>query len=403
MAEKKRIVWIDQLRGLAFYTVILGHMSIGKSLKTWIYSFHMPLFFMISGLNLNIERIYKTSFRDFALRLAKKMLVPYLWLQMISFVLRFVVSIIRDKPVTVRDFLIGIFVGNNNIIGAPSNPLYYVLLLFLAQLGLWFVIRLSKANKGIMAAILVGFLVFSLCFQKVNMPWHINVVPAAMFLIFVGRLLMDCYLAVRDKLQTMNKGLYLGLSGALLIAGYILNRYNGRISIHGNYYGEDFVIFLLCAVASSVGFALIIMLLPQSRMLTFIGANTFFYMGIHKPLLLVFESLVGKNDDHPVFLMVGSLVCFFGLVPVAWAFSKFMPYTCGNNIREETLSIRVFKFVAVTMAGVIPYYYLVEPYVAGDTVKTVVAAVIFAVIVVVTERVFSKLLPFMFLQEKKVK
>ena len=403
MAEKKRIVWIDQLRGLAFYTVILGHMSIGKSLKNWLYSFHMPLFFMISGLNLNVERIYKTDFKDFSLRLAKKMLVPYLWLQMISFVLRFVVSIIRDKPVTVRDFLIGIFVGNNNIIGAPSNPLYYVLLLFLAQLGLWFVIRVAKANKGVISAILVILSVFSLCFQKVNIPWHINVVPAAMLLIFVGRLLMDGYLAVRDKLHSMNKGVYLGICGVLLAIGYVLNRYNGRISIHGNYYGEDFVIFLVCAVASSVAFAMIIMLLPQSKALTFIGANTFFYMGIHKPLLLVFEALVGKNHDHPLFLVVGSLVCFFGLIPVAWVFSKFMPYTCGSNIREETAAIKIFKYVAVAMSGVIPYYYLVEPYVSGNTAKTAVATVSFAVIVVITERVFSKLLTFMFLQEKKVK
>ena len=401
MAEKKRIIWIDQLRGLAFYTVILGHMSIGKGLKTWMYSFHMPLFFMISGLNLNVERIYKTSFKDYALRLAKKMLVPYVWLQMLSFLLRLVVALIKDKVVPVREYLIGMVVGNNNIIGAPSNPLYYVLLLFLAQLGLWFVIRAARANKGLIGVILSVLSVGSVCLQKIDIPWHINVVPAAMLLIFIGRLLMDAYLPLSEKLQKMNRGVYFGITAVLLGVGYILSRYNGRISIHGNYYGKEFIIFLVCAVASSVAIAMLVMLLPESKALTFIGANTFFYMVIHKPLLLVFEALAGKNEDHPVFLIVGSLVCFFGLMPVAWFFSKFMPYTCGNNIREETVAIKIFKYIAVAASGIVPYYALIENYIVGSTVKIVIAFAFYAVIVVATEMIFTKYLPFMFLKEER--
>lgn len=401
MAEKKRIVWIDQLRGLAFYTVILGHMSIGKSFKTWLYSFHMPLFFMISGLNLNIERVYKTSFKDFTLRLAKKMLVPYMWLQMLSFVLRYEASIVNCKPVPVKEYLIGILVGNNNIIGAPSNPLYYVLLLFLAQVGLWFVIRITKGEKGLIGAILSVLAVGSVCLQKIDLPWHINVVPTAMLLIFIGRLLMDAYLSVRENLHKMNKALYLGICAVLLGVGYVLNRYNGRISIHGNFYGKEFIIFLVCAVSSSVAIAMLVMLLPKSKALTFIGANTFFYMGIHKPLLLVLEAYAGEYENHPVFIIVGSLVCFFGLIPVAWFFSKYMPYTCGNSTTEETTAFKIFKYIAVAVSGIVPYYALVGDYIAGSVSKELIAFAVFAVIAIVTEAVFTKHLPFMFLKEKR--
>ncbi len=401
MAEKKRIVWIDQLRGIAFYTVILGHMSIKISLKKWLYSFHMPLFFMISGLNLNVDRIYRTSFKDYALRLAKKMLVPYLWLQMLNFVLRYLVSTVHHKPVPVKEYLLGILVGNNNIIGAPSNPLYYVLLLFLAQIGLWFVIHISKADKGFIGGILSVLAVGSVCLQRIDLPWHINAVPAAMLLIFIGRLLMDAYLSTSEKLNKMNKALYIGMCAVLLGVGYILSRYNGRISIHGNYYGREFIIFLVCAVASSVAIAMLVMLLPESRALTFIGANTFFYMGVHKPLLLMLEVLVGDYENHPVFLIIGSLVCFFGLIPVAWFFSKFMPYTCGNSLTEETVIIKIFKFVAVASSSIVPYATLVSGYVADSTAMIILAVAGFVVIVVAIERVFTKLLPFMFLKEEK--
>ena len=58
--EKKRIPEIDYIRGFAIFLVVLGHsiivFPINLHQTTWcmylydlIYSFHMPLFFAISG------------------------------------------------------------------------------------------------------------------------------------------------------------------------------------------------------------------------------------------------------------------------------------------------------------------------------------------------------------------
>ena len=116
MAEKNRIVWIDQLRGLTFYTVILGHMSISYDFKSFIYSFHMPLFFMITGLVFNIEKINNTSFKDFLLRLVKRMLIPYFCLQIISIPIRCIVSTMYQIPIDIKKWFVGMLAGNNNIV-----------------------------------------------------------------------------------------------------------------------------------------------------------------------------------------------------------------------------------------------------------------------------------------------
>lgn len=334
MSEKIRINWVDQLRGIAFYTVILGHMSILYGIKSFIYSFHMPLFFMITGLVFNIEKVYNSNFKDYFTRLARKMLVPYFFLQLLSVPIRVLVSVIQKMPIDLKKWAIGILVGNNNLIEAPSNPLYYVLLLFLAQIGLWFVIKLAKGKKIFIAIILCLLSSISICSQRFNMPWHINVVPVAMLFIFIGILLMDLYLAVNKNLKTMNKWRVFAICGVLGCCGFALNRLNGRISIHGNYYGKSFLIFVLCAVVISVAIALLVMRLPNLKVLTFIGANTFFYMGIHKPILLLFEAIVGSYKNSPVFIIIGSLVCFFGLVPIAYLFKKYMPFVFGNGRRK---------------------------------------------------------------------
>lgn len=406
MAEKKRVVWIDQLRALTFYTVILGHMSLAKPLKDWVYSFHMPLFFMISGLTFNVQKIYATSFKDYAVKLAKRMLVPYFWLQMLSFILRYMVNILGShKEVPVIRYFEGMLIGNNNIIGAPSNPLYYVLLLFLAQLGLWLVIRIAKADKIKSGVILAALSVISIALQKRDLVWHINVIPTAMLLIFIGVLLMDAYRLYGKKLSEMSRGAYLGICGVLLVAGYLLSRYNGRISIHGNYYGRDYVVFLFCAVTTSLALAMLVILLPHSKLLTFIGGNTLFYLGIHKPLLLVFETVCKGYDAHWAFLLFGSLLCFFGLAPVVWIANKYFPYVCGNPIREETTLIKAGKYLVIAASGAVPYLYFNNHFMDGMLRETVpmmlLSTVIYFVLVFAVERVFTKLMPFMFLEEKR--
>ena len=44
----KRISWIDMAKGYGTILVIFAHIHYG-GLRTWIYTFHMPLFFFLSG------------------------------------------------------------------------------------------------------------------------------------------------------------------------------------------------------------------------------------------------------------------------------------------------------------------------------------------------------------------
>ena len=61
----KRIEYIDALRGFAIFLMVVGHVipnlylnkqMVLPNLNLWIYSFHMPLFFTISGYFIMIIR-----------------------------------------------------------------------------------------------------------------------------------------------------------------------------------------------------------------------------------------------------------------------------------------------------------------------------------------------------------
>ena len=51
ITPKKRIEYIDIAKGIGMILVVIGHCINDKTFPgTWIYSFHMPLFFVLSGL-----------------------------------------------------------------------------------------------------------------------------------------------------------------------------------------------------------------------------------------------------------------------------------------------------------------------------------------------------------------
>lgn len=80
MARSSRLTALDSLRGFGILLVVLGHASRSVGLVSWIFSFHMPLFFIISGMLFH-ERQFLDSFKKKATRL----LIPYLFFGIVTF------------------------------------------------------------------------------------------------------------------------------------------------------------------------------------------------------------------------------------------------------------------------------------------------------------------------------
>ena len=52
--KKSRIIFIDWARLIGIFLVILGHLNLkNQTANTMINSFHMPLFFFLSGIFLD--------------------------------------------------------------------------------------------------------------------------------------------------------------------------------------------------------------------------------------------------------------------------------------------------------------------------------------------------------------
>ncbi len=73
---KQRIAWIDTSKALGVILVIYGHISLcPNALNVWLCSFHMPLFFFLSGVTINIEKL--SNFKMFFINKFKTLIIPY--------------------------------------------------------------------------------------------------------------------------------------------------------------------------------------------------------------------------------------------------------------------------------------------------------------------------------------
>jgi fucose 4-O-acetylase-like acetyltransferase len=106
--------WIDELRGVAIILVIVGHViggvdvSIGggetNAIREALYAFHMPLFFMISGLVTKANDTNWKSIREELKKILVALYIPYLIFGYLFWGIKYFIYMGNEK-VTITDAL----------------------------------------------------------------------------------------------------------------------------------------------------------------------------------------------------------------------------------------------------------------------------------------------------------
>ncbi|WP_195202481.1 acyltransferase family protein [Phocaeicola massiliensis] len=94
-----RIDWIDIAKGIGIFLMVMGHTSIPKLGGHWIYSFHMPLFFFLSGF---LFQSGKYSWSQFIKRKVRTMVVPYFFFVVLNWIVCELLQYDNYPPFTVK-------------------------------------------------------------------------------------------------------------------------------------------------------------------------------------------------------------------------------------------------------------------------------------------------------------
>lgn len=140
-----RYTWLDSLKGLGIVLVVLGHASTIGVLNTSLYAFHMPLFFIISGLLFKERPLGETVARK-----ARRLLVPYLVFALLTFAYWALVERrLRPGEYSVTGAFANIFLARGGIQNNPYNVvLWFLPCLFVTEIVSACVVALLRRVAG---------------------------------------------------------------------------------------------------------------------------------------------------------------------------------------------------------------------------------------------------------------
>ena len=139
--------YIDVCKALGIILVVLGHTyTIPDELYIIIYSFHMPLFFIIAGFVYNRAN-NKLAFHLYLMKKMKQYLFPYFVFSIINLFIEVLWRLLITKQNVDFDYffikLRGIFFCYSDIENMPNcSPIWFLMCLFVASILFWLIMKL---------------------------------------------------------------------------------------------------------------------------------------------------------------------------------------------------------------------------------------------------------------------
>lgn len=326
--KHQRLDWIDAAKGIGILMVLYGHNWLDWKYCYLVYSFHMPLFFFLSGYTFSDSR--KPT--QFILHKMKTLLIPYVFFAVSYVLFHGLMNITHAES---YDWLreCSLFVCQRH-----HTYLWFLPVLFLSELLIYSLCRLGLINNKLSSYIICLVLLAVLhyvCyfFQLSNMLWCIDLLPVASFFILLGSV---CRKNIQFYYNPSNYFIMILAMIAIVLA--TLNyRCFGHVDMLSNNFGS-ITLFYLTAISAIYTIILILQKINSSKYLLFIGRNSLVLYGFHKLLITILFILWAKFglDFNPVaghsILIAFVNVCLSCLIlaPVAIIINKRLGWLIGK-------------------------------------------------------------------------
>lgn len=306
-----RVVHIDIAKGIVIFLMVIGHTSIPEIASKWIWSFHMPFFFFISGVLFNYHKYGEWG--AFAKSRIRQLVIPYILMSITVFIALYPLGNIQLDEL---------------LFGWKGYPLWFVPVLLMAEtLGLC-VIKLKdiKIISSIAAALLV--VAYVLWMVHWHCAYKVESVPLACFFFLMGFLLKDSVRKLRVNIWIL---------AIIAILHFVLAQILPKL---------DMCFYNFGSWANPINSILgIVMILAVSRLLESVsynnilrkffiwaGKNTLLIMGFASMVIMLINALLEFTTIPKVITSPAKhIVLWIVLYMLTIMINKFIPEMAGKK------------------------------------------------------------------------
>lgn len=343
----KRINYIDIARAFAIIFIVIGHTIVHSEhcgeIFRFLYSFHVVLFFIISGYTFKIKE--NEDFLSFIKNKFLRIMLPY-FIWAVCFLIPYLVlgnnvasDLETNSSFNIKTLLFNILYGNGNASALKQNSaLWFLPALFTMEMMCYFLIKIIKSDKkkeiiSLIISVVVGYL--SVHYLKIVLPWGINSALNLGCFMLLGYTIKD-----QNLFDTyLNKWYVIVLLFIIGILAFYFNT-SGVACIDYSY--GIYTYALLSGVSLSIVVIFISKIIKQNKLLEYIGRNTMGILIFHKLVILVFQTKVGvissllRNSNFITELAMGLVVSAISILCsliAATIIRRLLPVLIGEKVK----------------------------------------------------------------------
>ena len=349
----KRLDYIDLAKGLGMLTIIWGHIHTGMSTQL-VYSFHIPLFFFLSGLVFFGKRY--DSFLVFLKKRWKGLIFPYFIFSLLTWMVWAAYSCITHAEVENYWMpLLQTFIAQGSEGYLIHNvPLWFVMCLFVVEVIYYFTSKLSTM-ANIVVCIVLGSIGAWMSVTDVwdfsVLPWSIDVALMALpFYAFGG--LVNVQIGHEKLMSTVAKHRWTTALTIVVatVVMYMGGTTNSQVSMGHAYLGKSLWVFYPTALCGITAFVSLCLLLTSYKSLTnsklivagiLFGKSSFRAMAIHNPIKGIIIVLLSKATHSSTSTIqagtLTSIVAFVVTFILTWLVIKAIELILQKTLKRNSI------------------------------------------------------------------
>lgn len=363
---KKRVEYFDVAKGIGVFFVLLGHLQGPEFFQfspliipmcEWIFSFHMPFFFIISGMLIAYKNETEKDFKDIAKRRFRGIMIPYYWFSF--FYMTVVVAAFIKKQILIGTVWLNLWYVLSTY---GMNVLWFLPALFFGEL--LFIKEIQKLGEKIAAVVFaiqgtIGFIIASLL-RKGNYNTTIKeglhqfatalTRPfIACVFIAIGYFAYKYIINKKDVTKTSQNtdtnigksiqinGKEIGIAIVLLIVGVSFVWVNHGVDFRSMVFKNVFTYFV-CSLSTSFGIILLCKNVKPFRLLKFWGINSLVFMATHGSETVTYHAMRLAMWANQYLTTARGYICYAIIVCVILVYvgimivliNKFIPFILGK-------------------------------------------------------------------------
>lgn len=358
---KNRLEYLDIAKGIGVFLVLLGHLQGDKifcyspyilPMCEWIFSFHMALFFIVSGMLINYKSDISKDFKTTVKKRFKGIMIPYFWFSF--FYMTVVIAALVKGTIAIDTLFINLWYVLSMY---GMSVLWFLPTLFLAEILFIFIMKKLPDKKAviIITCYTVVFLVFAALLWKGTFESEALKRLKEFITVIIRPFVASSFITIgyfsfniinkSQKTETVGEETrFKGINVKELLIGIAL-MVIGASFVWINH-GTDFrslvfknvPVYYLCAISSSIGLVLICKNIKPFKLLKFFGVNSLIFMAVHGSETIVYNATMLAMWANQYLTRARGYICYAIIVTFITVYvcimilliNKFAPFIVGK-------------------------------------------------------------------------